>query len=242
MKPLRVPVDALELGEQVLSLDSSHYVLRVHRARIGESLLLFDPTRGKEALATLVAIDGKAARCHVEDVFDSTAVPKRSVTLLQAFAKGDKTDRILRDATALGATSIIIVRTARCVPGPDEGGSEQRRLRWRRIAVEAARQCGRGNVPEVAGPIDFERFVDHLGATSLRCLMAPDAAMPFSSLLSRTPAQAIGIFIGPEGGLEPDEASRLHAAGFLGVRFGDFTLRTETAAIAVLGALVDWGS
>jgi 16S rRNA (uracil1498-N3)-methyltransferase len=239
VKPLRVPVEVLEEGDQVLGQDASHYVLRVHRKRPGDSLLLFDPSRGLEGVATLTAVNGKTAVCRIERVFESTAVPRRDLVLIQALAKGDKVERVVRDATALGATSILIVRTARCVPGPDEGGSDQRRLRWQRIAVEAARQCGRGNIPLVVGPLAFDGIFEYIEGVSLRVVLSPDAVEPLSALLSRSSARALGVFIGPEGGLDDTELARLEASGFSRVRFGDFTLRTETAATAVLGALLN---
>jgi 16S rRNA (uracil1498-N3)-methyltransferase len=241
LKPLRVPVDSLEVGEQALDRDASNYVLRVHRVRPGQSLVLFDPIRGTEAVATLMRATAKAATCRIEAIVDSQAVPTHAVTLLQALSKGDKVDRVISDATALGASGIVVVSTSRCVVSFEEVQYEARSRRWQRIAAQSARQCGRGNVPTICGPLEFDASLLRIEHCSLRLVMSPEAPTPLSALLARQALQPVAVFIGPEGGLVPDEERKLEAKGFTAVRLGGFTLRTETAATAVLGVLADWG-
>jgi 16S rRNA (uracil1498-N3)-methyltransferase len=239
VKALRVPVENLEPGEFALDEVASNYVLRVHRIRLGQPLVLFDPLRGVEASALLLRVSARVAVCRVEAVGVSSAVPIRNTILLQAVAKGDKVDRVIRDATALGATLVIPVTSRRCVVRYDADDAVTRQKRWQRIAVEAARQCGRGNIPEITSPLDLDAAIARLPADALRVLLAPDARVRLSALLDGDVRPTVAVFIGPEGGLLLEEQQHLLACGFLAARFGAFTLRTETAATAVLGALVD---
>jgi 16S rRNA (uracil1498-N3)-methyltransferase len=241
VKPLRVPVESLGVGEYALDRDASNYVLRVHRIRPGQLLVLFDPTHGTEALATLLRATAKTATCRIDAIVDSRAVPTHAVTLLQALSKGDKIDRVIRDATALGVGQIVVVHAKRSVVRGEATQTEARRRRWQRIAAQAARQCGRGNVPAICGPLAFDPSLVSVADCSLRLCMSPDAPQRLSALLARHAVQPVAVLIGPEGGFVPDEERKLEAEGFTAVRLGDFTLRTETAATAALSVLADWG-
>lgn len=240
MRPLRVPVDQLREGDQELDREASHYVLTVHRLRAGMPLVLFDAARGTEADATLSGVKAKAAICRVAESRRSQAIPLRPTTLIQSLAKGDKLERVVRDATALGVTRVIAATARRSVPRFDVTENELRRERWTRIAVEAARQSGRGNIPELVGPWDLQRAAEAAADCQLRLMLAPNAPVRLRALLAERRDEAVAVCIGPEGGFEPIEEELLVGHGFVPVRFGDFILRTETAATAVLGALVDF--
>jgi 16S rRNA (uracil1498-N3)-methyltransferase len=241
VKPLRVPVESLSVGDCALDRDASNYVLRVHRMHAGQPLVLFDPLRSVEATATLLHATANVATCRVEAIRDARAVPTHAVSLLQALAKGDKLDRVVRDAVALGVGRIIFVVASRSVVRLKANESQARRQRWQRIATESARQSGRGNIPELVGPLSLEDGAARVEDCSLRLLLSPQAPTRLALLLAGCAAQPVALCIGPEGGLTSAEAIGLSKRGFQAVRFGDFTLRTETAATAVLGALVDWG-
>lgn len=245
MKSLRVAVDGLSAGELLLDPEASHYVLIVHRLAVGAPLTLFDPRAGLEAAATLLRARPKAAYCQVEAPHPSIAVPAQAITLIQAFAKGDKVDRVISDATALGVSAVFVVVTERCQARSEMRVKpavveERRRIRWERIAIDAARQSGRGNIPRITGPVDLHEVVARLPSAGLRLLLSPRAPERLRDILSRDGSQPVTVLVGPEGGLTPREEETLGAAGFVGARFGPFTLRTETCATAVLGALVAW--
>jgi 16S rRNA (uracil1498-N3)-methyltransferase len=240
-KLLRVPVESLHEGELALDVQASNYVLRVHRARMGDAIELFDPSRGFEAAAVLVRATNKAAVCRVGPVQVASAVPIHDVALLQALAKGEKVDQVIRDATALGVSEIGVALTSRCVPRLATEDSTERGHRWQRIAIQAARQSGRGNIPRIFGPEPLRESLVRVASRPLRLLLSPRASTTLAGVLGRSPPQPVALFVGPEGGLELEEERQLLDAGFDAVRFGKFTLRSETAATAVLGALVDWG-
>jgi 16S rRNA (uracil1498-N3)-methyltransferase len=239
MKVLRVPVESLAEGDVDLDAEASNYVLRVHRLKVNDALLLFDPERAIEADARLLGVRGKTARCHVASPRTSELLPRARVVLLQAYAKGDRVDRVIRDATALGATDIVIVVTHRTVVQAGAHDGAHRRERWCRIAVEAARQCGRGDIPRILGPVDLEE-IELSQLPERRLVLAPDAPSSLGEWTRARPPSDVALFIGPEGGLEPTEIRHLENASFVAVRFAQFVLRTETAATAVLGAIASW--
>jgi 16S rRNA (uracil1498-N3)-methyltransferase len=231
---LRVPLAPLSPGVVPLPSEAAHYVTRVHRLREGDRFVAFDPEQGLEAEATLVEVGRRGAAARIEAVRAAPPPARRQVTLIQGIGKGDKLDAVVRDATELGATRVIPALTARCVsrPGAD------RRDRWRRIAVEAARQCGRGDALRVEAPMGLMEAVALVEGAAGFCL-DPAAEMPFGARLRALPASAeVAFVVGPEGGLTDEEVAACMGAGFVPVRLGRLTLRTETVCAAVLGALL----
>jgi 16S rRNA (uracil1498-N3)-methyltransferase len=234
---LRVPVDRLEPGELVLDARASHYVANVYRLAHGARIVLIEPERAVEAVAEVLDVERSGVRCRVGPVTPARAAA-RPVLLLQGLAKAEKLDAIVRDATELGATLVAAVETSRSVVRL--GGRADKRLdRWRRIAREAARQAGRGDVPDVRGPMPWSEAVALAPTDALKVCLWEEATEPLGRELSRLSAeQAVAIAVGPEGGLTPEEAGLAAGAGYRLVSLGPFILRTETVAAAVLGAVI----
>jgi 16S rRNA (uracil1498-N3)-methyltransferase len=236
---LRVPVSELATGEMTLDPDASRYASRVHRARVGDELLLFDPEHAREAVATVLAVDRNKVRCRVGEVRGSRLQAHRPVTLVQGIGKGDKLDAIVRDATELGATRVIAAETARGVVKLGVR-AEDRMRRLRRIAAEAARQCGRGDVPEVSGPLPWVEAIalarDPIGLSL--CLWENSTEPLGPRLRNLTVDEPVAFAVGAEGGLTEAEIDAARAAGYIVVSLGPFILRTETVAAAVLGAVL----
>ena len=234
--PLRVPVFALREGELTLDEASSRYVVRVHRLRSGDAFVAFDPEARSEADATL--LDGvRRARCRVSALRPAALVAPLPVALLQGLGKGDKAEEVVSAATALGVRSITFVECERSVPVLAERASG-RRKRWQEVAVAAARQSGRGDVPEIKGPVPLADALEGGGV-----VLAPGAQQPLFAALGSWPAGApLGVLVGPEGGLTEAELGLAESSGFRRVSFAALILRTETAATAVLGALSAWAA
>ena len=237
--PLRVPCSPLTSGDLPLSPETTTYLTRVHRLAVGDAFLAFDPERATEADAELTSVGKRGAVARVGAIRAASRLPVRAVTLIQGTCKGDKMDAIVRDATELGATRIIPAITARSVARPDAARAD----RWRRIAVEAARQCGRGDAPIVDAPVDLAAALAEADAAALRLCLDPIAEASLGARLQMVAAATnvpVTILVGPEGGLDEGELDAAARAGFTRVRLGGFVLRTETVCAVVLGALVVW--
>ena len=225
----RAPLSPLLAGEQQLSRELGGYLVRVLRLRAGDAFTLFDPEAGTEADAELVR--DIPAVVKVGEPRAAARLTRREVVLLQGFAKGDKPEQVLRAAVALGVSSVTFVRTARSV-----AGAELRHERLRAVMLDAARQCGRGDLPTVSGLVDLPAAL--ADAQGLRLLLDPAASESLIEMLRQAPRdRAVTVAVGPEGGFAADESAQLLSAGFVAVRLAPFVLRTELAAVAALSVV-----
>lgn len=247
---LRVPHEGLELGRLTLSPDALHYVTRVHRCQNGASLVLFDVRAAREATAELV--DARAG-IVVVDRIDRAPQTRLPVTVFWSVGKGDKPEQVVRDATVLGATRVVLMHTERGVARSDGASRSERLLR---VATDAARQCGRGDLPLIEGPVPFSVASSAPGSDALRLVacLHPESRPLLAVLAEALGTQSAGtqgakasveVFIGPEGGLSPREIDSALEAGCVPVHLGPLVLRTETAVgfvLSVLRAQADLGA
>jgi 16S rRNA (uracil1498-N3)-methyltransferase len=207
----------------------------VLRARSGDPLEICDST-GRSFAATLEAGSDRV-RARLGAVVDRPREPSVETVLAQAVPKGAKMDFVVEKATELGVARIVPVLTERTVAEP-AGGSKVER--WRRLARAAAQQCGRTRVPEVAEPALWDAVLAAAQPGDL--LLFPWELADREPLRERLPSLLAGahrviVLIGPEGGITHAEAERAIAAGAHAVSLGARILRTETAGLAVLGAI-----
>jgi len=234
---LRVPVALVVPGLAALSPEAATYVTRVHRHGPGASFIAFDPERAVEADAELIEVTRVSAVARVGSIRPASVRPARRVTIVQSVAKGEKMDAIVRDATELGATRLVPVTTERTVSRPDAARVE----RWRRIAVEAARQCGRGDTPSIDMPAKLLAVLPRLAPPEgdVAFCLDPGAGSTLGAELAALPAEAaVTVLVGPEGGFNEAEIDAAEKAGFKRASLGALILRTETVCPAVLGALL----
>ena len=227
----------LEPGESLeLPADQLRYLRNVLRLKAGDSLTLFDG-RGFEYSAVITGLGGRRAHASVTAKNRIPEEPTPKITLAQALPKGTKLEWIIQKATELGASRIWPFTSARSIPKIQENKSEQKLIRWRKIAAEAAEQCGRSDVPEISGILSLEQVLDQAAAVSLRIIFwEGESERSLREILSENAAGVKEVFavVGPEGGFAPAEIDRAAAAGFVTASLGGRVLRVETAALAVL--------
>ncbi len=177
----------------------------------------------------------------LEEQADASELPVK-ISLYQALPKGDKLELVIQKAVELGVYEIIPVRTARCVVKLDEAKAAKKQTRWQKISEEAAKQSGRGIVPEVLPVMDFGKAVER--ASACDHVLIPYELCDDYSLTDRLResikegAGEIAVFIGSEGGFERSEVELVKKKGGEEISLGHRILRTETAAIAVLAHLM----
>ena len=168
--------------------------------------------------------------------------PTVNVVLYQALPKSDKMDLIVQKAVELGVYKIVPVITARCVSRPAKSGYEKRVERYNKIALEAAKQSGRGYVPEVTNFISFEECLGELKECdeSFMCYEKGGVSLSKTGIapVSEGEEKTIGLFIGCEGGFESHEAESCSQAGVTVVSLGPRILRCETAPLAALSVIM----
>jgi 16S rRNA (uracil1498-N3)-methyltransferase len=230
---IRAPVAKLTEGARTLGAQASSYLCRVLRLRAGDRFLAFDPEAKTEADATIDEASAEAARVSVGAVRPAAVVVRTVARLVYALSKGDKVDAVVRDATELGATQIILAPSEHSVVKIDDAKRASKLQRWERIAAEAARQCGRGDPPRVDLEADMRAALAKSKARDA-FILDPRASEPLGRHLR---SGEVTFAIGPEGGFSDDEIAFAESEGYRPVTLGSLVLRTETVAAAVLGAL-----
>ncbi|HEX4445797.1 MAG TPA: RsmE family RNA methyltransferase [Polyangiaceae bacterium] len=239
---IRAPIPGLREGDRVLEGAVGHYLARVLRLKAGSAFVAFDPAGGRDADAVVTGVDGDHVRVHLGPTREGSVSHGRALTWIQGFAKGDKCDAVVRDATELGATRVIIAATRRSVVRLDDSRAAARLARWTRIAEEASRQCGRSETPLVEGPLAWDDALARVEPAHARFCLWVRAPEPLAPALFEALASGAGLaFVcGPEGGLDDAEVESAMAQGWHATSLGPTALRTETVAAAVLGAVRVW--
>ncbi|WP_125115668.1 16S rRNA (uracil(1498)-N(3))-methyltransferase [Agathobaculum sp. Marseille-P7918] len=225
-----------ENGLLTLHGENAHHAGRVLRLRSGESVTLCDG-KGTDFDCTIESVEKDAVVCRVQSSHPAETEPKQRLTLFMALPKGDKMDFIVQKAVELGVREIVPYLSKNCVSRPDK--TEKKVERWQKIALEAAKQCGRGYLPAVGAVIPFEQaaaqaaqsetalfFYEHEKQTGLRDALADGVG------------ETVSLLIGPEGGFAPEEAALAVDAGLKSVSLGTRILRCETAPVAALAAVL----
>lgn len=210
----------------VIGEDAEH-IAKSLRMRLGETLVLCHDEI--DYTCKIVGIEKNSVLVERISVQPCTAEPQVDVTLFQGLPKGDKMDLIVQKAVEVGVCAIVPMLSRRCVSRPDEKTLQKKVQRWQKIALEAAKQSGRGIVPKVLDVLDFSKAVE-LSAQKEQAILFYEAdGVPLKRLLQQP--KSVAIFIGPEGGFEDDEVKLAVETGASICSLGSRILRTETAAI-----------
>jgi 16S rRNA (uracil1498-N3)-methyltransferase len=221
-------------GHVVLDGEAHHHLARVLRARVGDPVVVFDG-QGTEIDAQVTGTDAKTTTLLLGERRVSAAVPSVSITLLQALARGEKMDWIIQKTCELGVARIVPVLTERTVAPPLQTPARQQR--WQRIAREAARQCGRADLPTIDAPLSLAAALAAVDANDLRLVLwEASVDRPLRAALPAV-ARATTLLVGPEGGFSAAEIAVAEAAGFTAVGLGRRILRVETAAVVAVALL-----
>ena len=235
MRTVRIALRGLTPGPRTLTPAEARYLIRVHRLRADDRFAAFDPEAGTEADAQVVSERGEVL---VDALRPAPVLVRPRTHWIHALAKGDKCDAIVRDVSELGAHRVTFVGTERSVVRLTDARIEGRLSRFRAIAEDAARQCGRPDVAEVA-LTSFEHVLEMALETEPHIVFSPGGQPLAQVLLGIRAEEPITFFAGPEGGFSPAEITALEAAHFVASRWG-LILRTETVPAAVLGAASVW--
>ena len=220
----------------------AHHLRHVLRLGAGADVFVFDG-RGRE-WAGRVAGAGRA-RVTIELVREVPPIvePRVTVTLGIGLLKGDQMDAVVRDATALGVATIAPIVSEHVAVGRRARAQESARVRWERVAIAAARQCGRSVVPAIAPVRPLDAVVEAAGSLARYLCVEParQGAQAIAPAAIDRPDKAL-VIVGPEGGWSAAEVDRAVARGLSLVHLGPRTLRADLAPAVLLSALwTVWG-
>jgi 16S rRNA (uracil1498-N3)-methyltransferase len=228
-------------GRVTFDAPETRHLARVLRLGPGDTVVASDGA-GRDYTVRLTSVRPQATGIVV-GVADAAGESPLAITLVQGVAKGDKLETIVRAATELGVTRVVPALTARSVVRLAERQGAARQARWQRVAREAAKQCGRPVVPDVAEARALEACLDEGRKADLALCLWEGGAPPLAAALAEaTRPRHVAVLIGPEGGLEPREVEAARGRGWRVVGLGARILRTETAGPAMIAILQSrWG-
>ncbi len=240
-----VPADAIFCGsdgvaEQItVRGDDAAHITKVLRMKIGEPVVVCD--MDGHDYETVVASTGSEVLLNVTGRKPCENEPPYRAIVYQSLVRGDRFDTVLQKATELGAYAIVPVLTSRCTVKLDIGSADCRKKmeRWQRIVYEAAKQCGRGIIPEVREPMKYRNAVEDAARADLALFCYEgEGTTPLPTCLERADKpRDIAILIGPEGGYAAEEAETAARTGLVMTGLGKRILRTETAPSFVLSCV-----
>lgn len=227
--------------------DDAHHIARSLRMAVGEKITVCDMQRTEYICELTEFLDDTEVRAKVISTRSMHTEPPFVAHLYQALPKGDKLDTVIQKAVECGVAYITPFESERCVVRCKAEQEEKKTERRRRISTEAAKQSGRGWIPEVAPTCSFEQMLQGASKADLPLFCYEgDGTVSLHTLLREKFPQGVGedalptvsIVIGSEGGFSLKEAQRAREAGMICVGLGPRILRTETASSFVLSALV----
>lgn len=220
--------------------EDAYHIARSLRMAEGDGVTLCDG-RGTDYSCRLTRIRDDECTAEILDTHPSESEPSAKITLFMAYPKGDKLETVIQKAVELGAAEIIPFESSRCIKRPSAEKDGRRLTRLTRIAKEAAKQCGRGIIPEVLPTLRFREVLARRGEfDAVLFAYEGDGTVSLRSVLEGmrgdTPRR-LAVVVGSEGGFSPEEANEARDAGFTPVNLGPRILRCETAPDYILSAI-----
>jgi 16S rRNA (uracil1498-N3)-methyltransferase len=223
----------------MLSREETHHLTRVLRLKAGDEAFVFDGC-GREYRCNILKVEESRAQLEVIAELEDRVESPFHLTLAQALAKGEKFDLIVQKATELGVGTILPLITDNADVKLEEERSEKRLERWRRISLEALKQCGRRRLVEIEAPIRLSRLLDTSSrdvdgsAFSVVVFSEKGGVGIADALAGLVDGSSLTALIGPEGGWSPEELALFGELGIKSATMGPRVLRTETAAISAV--------
>lgn len=235
-------VSSGQIADGVITIDGEdvNHIRNVLRLRAGEDFEAADE-EGKVFTCRILEVSESSVRAEVLFSEMSGAELPNAITLYMGLPKFDKMELVIQKAVELGASRIVPVRTRRAVVKLDEKKAAAKVERWQSIAEAAAKQSKRAFVPEIGSAVSFPEAVKEANAAGGRLVFPYECAEGIGRtrkvLESIKPGEPVAVFIGPEGGFDPEEVHLAETNGAEVVTLGRRILRTETAAIAAMSML-----
>ncbi len=223
----------------VVGIDVNHIknVLRMHA---GDELEICDG-KGTDYSCSIKSLDRDEIILDIKDSYPSdTELPKK-IYLFQGLPKSDKMELIIQKAVELGVYEIIPTVTKRCIVKIDAKKEDKKIARWQQIAEAAAKQSGRGIIPEIKAPMSFKDALTYAGTLDAALIpyeKAEGIEATRNIISGLNDKDSVAIFIGPEGGFEENEIEMAEQNGTKPITLGKRILRTETAGLTILSVLM----
>lgn len=231
-----------QVGESVIRITGSdvNHIRNVLRMSVKDTLVI-GCQEGREYTCYIEQMDEREITAHIMYVQDTQAELPSRIYLFQGLPKSDKMEWIIQKAVELGVYAVIPVETVRTVVRFDEKKAAKKVQRWQQIAESAAKQSGRGYIPQIHPVCGFSQALEYGRQCPVRWIpyeRAEGMAAARKRVEELEPGQDIAVFIGPEGGFDEREIQTAIEKGYVPLTLGRRILRTETAGLALLSVLM----
>lgn len=227
--------------------DDAHHISRSLRMAVGDRITVCDMQR-LEYECELTDFLPTCVRAKILSTVTCDTEPPYRAHVYQALPKGDKLDSIIQKAVECGMSELTTFESERCVVRVKDAAEGKKLERRERIALEAAKQSGRGQLPQIHPTVSFAEAIAQAAKAEIPLFCYEgDGTEPLPQVLEQCLAEraqgteklpTVSIVIGSEGGFSQAEAQAAIRAGLRPVGLGKRILRTETAASFVLSCLV----
>lgn len=224
--------------EVIVSGNETHHMIHVMRLGVGDSVCLFNGM-GDECTGKITEIAHDKIRVEIESVKSIGREIPIDITVAFSVPKGKRSDFLVQKCTELGVKRLIPLQSERSVVKLYDKG-EAKITKWRKVAIEASKQCGRKTITEITDVFTLDKLLETASAYDLALVACPSLDTPLLKevLKKHSEVRDILCLIGPEGGFSGGEIENAQNAGCVPVGLGTQTLRVETAAIAISAMLM----
>ena len=235
-------VSPQNISEDKIIIDDENvnHIKNVLRLQIGDEITIND-RQGHDYKCIISEIEHCKIIASIDCVADSLAEPGIEAVLFQSLIKGEKMEWVIQKAVEIGVTKIVPICTTRCVVKLENPKKMASKIeRWNKIAESAAKQSGRGVVPEVTLPMNFKESLVYAKEQGL-CTIIPyekEYEIGIRKVLQNNRSDSFGLFIGPEGGFTEEEVKEAIGQGVHSVSLGNRILRSETASLVTLANIM----
>jgi 16S rRNA (uracil1498-N3)-methyltransferase len=224
------------IGKEVLIEGPPLEALRFQGCCTGSLITLTD-SEGNDFRGRVTHLSEKEASILPFEAFQSPVESPLEVILLQALPEKERMELIIQKATELGVSAIIPFKSERSISLEERESKQKKAHRWQDIAIKAVQQSRRAKVPRIEPYCSFHEALNFCGKDGLKIILWEKRGEPLRGILKQHHPQKVYVMVGPEGGLTAEEVAFAKKKGFVPVKLGQRILRTETAAIALMGIL-----
>lgn len=235
MRRFYSPPENFDKRSITLDAGETAHLRDVLRLRQGEAVNVFDGT-GREFECEIEAIESKSTRLRlVREVSPASPESSLDLTLAATILKGEKFDLVVQKAVELGVAALIPLHTGRSDVKLRK--TENKLQRWRKIALESTKQCGRARLMRIEEPVDLTAFLNINSKRRMSESLLMFSERDGTDFSGIKPTKKMTALIGPTGGWDDSELETAQKSGFQIITLGGRILRAETAAIAIASIL-----
>jgi len=233
----RIVLDkSVAIGKDVVIEGPPLEALLFQGGRVGSILTVTD-SGGKDFRGRVLSLSDRKASLRIFEVFLSSTESSVEIILLQALPEKERMELIIQKATELGVSAIVPFKSKRSISLEERDAKQKKSHRWQEITNKAVQQSRRGKVPKVETYRSFEEALEFSRGEGLKLLLWEKEGEPLKKILRPHLRQKIYAMVGPEGGFTDGEVKLAREKGFVPIKLGQRILRTETAAITLVGIL-----